>query len=212
MEGSPRAPDPGARRGRARRPGRPALRARIPGGRPRRRLGPGGQRTGVRAPSPPPSRKPPAPAAPHLCPPRPAPHSAESRRPSRRRRRRSARPGARGRAAAILAPVGSDGGRRRPCGLPDPHRPRRRRGPRPPAAQNPTLGRPRAPAARAPDDPGPPWLSRAFAPGAPSSVLAGSDDPRPRSPRRPAALAGILRTPQLVSPSPSAPQGWNSRD
>lgn len=66
--------------------------------------------TGVPAPSPPPSGKPPVPAAPYLRPPYSAPQSAESRRP-RRRCRRSARPGVRGRADAILAPVGSDVGR-----------------------------------------------------------------------------------------------------
>lgn len=70
-----------------------------------------------------PGRLLPAPAA-------PTPQRSESRRP-RRRRRLSARLGARGRAAAILAPVGSDVGRRRQ--LP--------RGPAaPPAVRAPTTG------------------------------------------------------------------------
>lgn len=186
------------RRGRARRPawpcapGSPACRSR----RRRRRLAPRGQRLesrrGARRR---PGSHPPWLLLTWLRPPRPAPQSAESRRPNRRHR--SARPGARGRATAILAPVGSDVGRRRPRDLRDP---RRRQGPRPPTAQTPD-----APPAEDPDpgltrpegpDPGRPG-SEVCSPGIPDFGSRWHDDrdcsrpdtrpssQGPRGPRRP---------------------------
>ncbi|XP_040843546.1 proline-rich protein HaeIII subfamily 1-like [Ochotona curzoniae] len=93
------APTPGIPEG-ARPPGCPG----VPGARPPARRRPRAPRWAGPASRLRPRGRP-CHAASHLRPPRPAPHSAESRR-------RSARPGARGRAAAIMAPVGSDVGRR----------------------------------------------------------------------------------------------------